>query len=282
MIDFVKMHGIGNDYIFIERPGGNLPADIPALARRMSDRHFGIGGDGIVLILPASGDDAHCRMRIFNADGSEAEMCGNAIRCVARLVHENGRLTANPLKVETGAGLRVLELQVERGVVGPVRVDMGPPRLAPAQIGMRLEGDRALDVPLSAGGRKFRLNCVSMGNPHAVVFLDEPLDDFAVERYGALIENDPLFVNRTNVEFVNVTGPGSLGQRTWERGSGETLACGTGACAAGVAAVLTGRVRPGVVNVRLNGGELKIEWTEGGNVFMTGPAEEVFRGSWPE
>ncbi len=282
MIDFVKMHGIGNDYIFIERLDGDLPEDIPGLARRMSDRHLGIGGDGIVLIVPSELSSAHCRMRMFNPDGSEAEMCGNAIRCVAKLVHESGRITANPLKVETGAGLLVLELNLADGVVGSVRVDMGPPRLSPAEIGMTLEGERALDLPLSVDGKEFRLNCVSMGNPHAVIFIDEPVDDFAVEHYGPLIENDPLFANRTNVEFVNVLNKGLLRQRTWERGAGETLACGTGACAVGVAAILTGRVEPGMIKIRLNGGELKIEWAEGENVFKTGPAQEIFRGSWPE
>ncbi len=282
MIDFVKMHGIGNDYVYLERLDGNLPDNIPELARRMSDRHFGIGGDGIVLIVPSELDNAHCRMRMINADGSEAEMCGNAIRCVAKLVHESGRITANPLRIETGAGLLVLELDVQDGVVRSVRVDMGPPRLSPAEIGLELEGERALDVPLSVDGKEFRINCVSMGNPHAVIFIDEPVDDFAVEHYGPLIENDPLFTNRTNVEFVNVLGPSLLRQRTWERGAGETLACGTGASAVCVAAVLTGRVQPGEMTIRLNGGELKLEWTEGENVFKTGPAEEVFRGSWPE
>jgi diaminopimelate epimerase len=282
MIDFVKMHGIGNDYVYIERLNGDIPADIPELARRMSDRNFGIGGDGIVLIVPSELKDAHCRMRMFNPDGSEAEMCGNAIRCVAKLVHDDGCISENPLRIETGAGLLVLELNVEDGLVRSVRVDMGPPRFSPAEIGMTLKDSRALDMPLSVDRREFKINCVSMGNPHAVIFIDEPVDDFAVEHYGPLIENDPLFTNRTNVEFVNVLGPQLLRQRTWERGAGETLACGTGASAVGVAAVLTGRVKPGEMTIRLNGGELKIEWTESGNVFKTGPAEEVFRGSWPE
>lgn len=282
MIDFVKMHGIGNDYIFVDCLDGNIPGDLPELAVAMSDRHFGIGADGLVLIVPSSVEEAHCRMRIFNADGSEAEMCGNAVRCVAKLVHESGRIRENPIKLETGAGLLELTFNVNNGVVSMVRVDMGPPRLSPAEIGMNLEGERALDVPLEAGGREFRLNCVSMGNPHAVVFLDESVEEFAVERYGRAIENDPLFTNRTNVEFVNITGPNRIRQRTWERGSGETLACGTGASAVAVAAVLTGRAQPGVIRIRLNGGELEIEWREGENVFKTGPAVEVFRGSWSE
>jgi len=235
-----------------------------------------------VLIVPPEAEDNHCRMRMFNADGSEAEMCGNAIRCVAKLVHESGRITDNPLRIETGSGVLVLELRIESDKVDSVRVDMGPPRLVPREIGVKLDGERALDVPFSAGGREFRINCVSMGNPHAVIFLDEPVEKFPVAKYGPLIENDPLFVNRTNVEFINVLGPGSLRQRTWERGSGETLACGTGASAVSVAAILNGRCEPGMVSIRLNGGELELEWREGENVFMTGPAEEVFRGVWPE
>ena len=284
MIEFVKMHGIGNDYIYIERLDSDLPADIPTLARRMSDRHFGIGGDGIVLIVPASNAEAHCRMRMFNPDGSEAEMCGNAIRCVAKLVFESGKLTHNPLRIETGAGILVLELNLDGdGKVSSVRVDMGPPRFTPGEIGMDIDVDGPiLDYPLTVDGREFRLNCISMGNPHAVIFIDEPVEEFDVERYGQLIENDPLFTNRTNVEFINVLGPGQLRQRTWERGAGETLACGTGASAVGVAAVLTGCTEPGEIDIRLNGGDLVIEWNEDSNVFMTGPAEEVFRGSWPE
>ena len=282
MIDFVKMHGIGNDYIFIERLDGALPGHLPELSRRMSDRHFGVGADGLVLIVPAGNGNAHCRMRMFNVDGSEAEMCGNAIRCVAKLVYESGKITDNPLRIETGAGLLELVLNIEGGKVGSVRVDMGPPRLSPGEIGIKLPGDRALDVTLEAEGREFRLNCVSMGNPHSVIFLDEPVEDFPVERYGRAIEHDPLFVNRTNVEFVNVLGPNRLRQRTWERGSGETLACGTGAAAVAVAAILTGKAGPGLIHIRLNGGELELEWREGENVFKTGPAEEVFHGSWPE
>jgi diaminopimelate epimerase len=282
MIEFVKMHGIGNDYIFVDCLDGRLPDNLNELSRRMSDRHFGIGADGLVLIVPPDGTDTHCRMRMFNVDGSESEMCGNAIRCVAKLVYESGKLTANPLRIETGAGVLVLELSTENGKVSSVRVDMGPPRLSPGEIGVRLDGERVLDEPFVAGGREFRINCVSMGNPHTVIFIDEPVDEFPVEKFGSLIEHDPLFVNRTNVEFINVVGTNSLRQRTWERGSGETLACGTGASAVAVASILTGRCEPGVVNIRLNGGELKLEWREGEHVFKTGPAEEVFRGVWPE
>ncbi len=282
MLEFTKLHGCGNDYLFIGCLDGIIPADAPALSRRMSDRHFGAGADGLVLILPPETARAHCRMRIFNADGSEAEMCGNAIRCLAKLVHERGWIGANPLRVETGAGLLELELMFAGGKVERVRVNMGPPRFDPRSIGVRLEGTEVLGHPLTIADRDFPINCVSMGNPHAVIFLEEPVESFPVERYGPLIEHHPLFVSRTNVEFINLREDGGLRQRTWERGSGETLACGTGACAAAVAAIRTGRCQPGVVPVALSGGTLEIEWRPGEPVFKTGPAVEVYTGRWPE
>lgn len=282
MLDFVKMQGAGNDYIYIDCLDSPPPADPAGLSRRMSDRHFGVGGDGLILLLPATDGSAHCRMRMFNADGSESEMCGNGIRCLAKLAWESGRVRTNPLRVETGAGLLKLELHLTAGEVRSVTVDMGPPRFAPGEIGVKLEGERIVERPVTALDRTFELTCISMGNPHAVIFLDEPVEQFPVERYGRAIENDPLFNNRTNVEFINVSGENRLRQRTWERGSGETLACGTGASAVAVAGIVTGRCRPGVVEVSLNGGDLSIHWREGENALLTGPAVEVFRGRWPE
>jgi diaminopimelate epimerase len=283
MIEFTKCHGAGNDYLFIDCLDSPPPSDPAGLSVRMSERHFGAGADGIVLILPPSDAGNHCRMRMFNADGSEAEMCGNAIRCVAKLVHDRGRIAADPLKVETGAGVLTLKINMGKdGKVESARVDMGRPKLSPSEAGVNLPGQRVLEHPLKIEDREFRINCVSMGNPHAVIFLDEPVEDFPVERYGRVIENHPLFPRRTNVEFVNVRGSNLLRQRTWERGSGETLACGTGASAVSVASILTGRCAPGEVTVDLNGGRLVIEWREGENVFMTGPAVTVYTGIWSE
>jgi len=282
MIEFVKMHGCGNDYLFIDCLNKEPPEDPHSLSRQMSDRHLGVGADGLVLLLPSALDQAHCRMRIFNADGSEAQMCGNAIRCLAKLVYERGWIVEERMAVETPAGIIGLELYVRNRKVCSVRADMGAPRLAAHEIPIRLELERVLEHPLPlSGGREFNITCVSMGNPHTVIFPDESVESFAVHDFGPAIENHPLFPERTNVEFINVRGPNLLRQRTWERGSGETLACGTGASASAVAAILTGRCEPGKVDIDLNGGRLAIDWRQHENVFMTGPAEEVFTGCWP-
>lgn len=281
MIEFVKMHGCGNDYLFIECLNREPPEDPQPLSRQMSDRHFGVGADGLVQILPSALAQVHCRMRIFNADGSEAQMCGNAIRCLAKLVYERGWIVEERMAVETLAGIIGLELYVQDGKVSSVRADMGAPRLAAQKIPVQLELERVLEHPLPIGGREFKITCVSMGNPHSVIFLDESVESFAVHEFGPAIENHSLFPERTNVEFINVRGPNLLRQRTWERGSGETLACGTGASASAVAAILTGRCEPGKVDIDLNGGRLVIEWRQGENVMMTGPAVEVFTGCWP-
>ena len=281
MIDFVKMHGCGNDYLFLDCLSREAPADPQLLSRKMSDRHFGVGADGLVLILPSGPAGAHCRMRMFNADGSEAQMCGNAVRCLAKLVYERGWIPRERMSVETPAGLIGLELYVENGKVARVRADMGAPRFVPREIPVKLDLGQVVEYPLSAGGREFKITCVSLGNPHAVIFLEEPVEQFAVGNFGPAIENHALFPERTNVEFINVRGPNLLRQRTWERGSGETLACGTGASASAVAAILTGRCEPGKVDIDLNGGRLAIEWRQGGNVSMSGPAVEVFSGCWP-
>lgn len=279
---FTKMHGAGNDYIYLDCFHSPVPENLPELARQLSDRHTGIGGDGLILIHPSTVADA--RMQMFNADGSEAEMCGNGIRCVAKYIFDH-KLSANRQpKIETGAGILNLELVIEQGKVAQVRVDMGPPRLRPEEIPTGLGNpanprDPVIDQPLRIEGREFLVNCVSMGNPHCIIFV-ESLCDELVHHWGPKIESHPLFPARTNVEFVVVESRQRVRQRTWERGSGETLACGTGASAVCVAGVLTGRTERKIVNSLL-GGNLMLEWDSASNhVFKTGPALEVFRGQW--
>jgi diaminopimelate epimerase len=274
---FIKMHGIGNDYIYVDgfRDTVRQPEQ---LAVRISDRHFGVGGDGLILILPSARADV--RMRIFNADGSEAQMCGNGIRCLAKYVYEAGIARRPELTVETLAGVLRLQLFVADGRVERVRVDMGPPRFHPRDIPMLAEGERVLGAKLTAGDRDFAVTCLSMGNPHCVIFVDD-VASFPVAHYGPLIEHHPRFPQRTNVEWIACLNRRELRQRTWERGSGETLACGTGACAAAVAAALHGKAERSVT-VHLLGGDLDIEWAEDEHVYMTGPAVEVFRGEWPD
>ena len=279
---FTKMHGAGNDYIYVDCFAEPVPRDVPELARRISDRRFGVGSDGLILICPSQRADAE--MRMFNADGSPAEMCGNGIRCVAKYLYDHGIRRQESLKIESAGRVLSLELKSAGGIVDQVRVDMGEPILIPGRIPTTLRSatgpeQPVVDVPLSVGGREIRVTCVSMGNPHCVVFVDEPTDEWVLG-IGPQIENDPHFPNRVNVEFVKVLGGRELQQRTWERGSGETLACGTGACAVCVAGVLTGRTGRDV-QIHLRGGDLAIEWREANNhVYMTGPAVEVFTGDW--
>lgn len=276
------MHGLGNDYVYVncfeER---NLPDDLPELARRVSDRHFGIGGDGLILVRPSELGDA--RMQMFNADGSEAEMCGNGVRCVAKLVYDHGICRNETLKIETGAGLLAIDLEVVDGQVARAAVDMGRPILAGLEIPTTLPGNSSLegspvcDVPLEVDGQTLQVTCVSMGNPHCVTFVDQITDE-QVLGLGPKVEQHAAFPNRINAEFVEVLSPTEMNMRVWERGSGETLACGTGACAVGVAGVLTGRTERNVT-IHLLGGDLQIEWSkETGHVRMTGPATEVFSG----
>lgn len=274
---FTKMHGIGNDYIFVDCFHETLAEAPETLAAKVSERHFGIGGDGLILILPSNVADA--RMRIFNADGSEAEMCGNGVRCVAKYVYEHGIAKRNPLTIETGRGVLTLHLEVKDDRVQSVTVDMGEPILDPARIPVRLNGT-VIEHPINVDGVDLAITCVSMGNPHCVIFRQE-IDDHLVTRIGPKLERHPLFPNRTNVEFVEVLSPSEARMRVWERGSGETLACGTGACAVCVAGVLAGRLDRKVL-VHLLGGDLQIEWRSDGHVFMTGPATEVFTGEWPD
>lgn len=274
---FTKMQGAGNDYVYINGFEEQV-TDPPSLARQVSDRHFGIGSDGLILILPS--DRADVRMRMFNADGSEAEMCGNGIRCVAKYAYDYGLVTARTLSVETGNGVLSLDLFTDdAGRVTQVRVAMGRPGLTRGEIPMTGQADeQAINIPLTVAGHALQLTCVSMGNPHAVIYVDE-VENFPVAQVGPVIEHHPWFPRRINVEFVQVLSPHEVIQRTWERGAGETLACGTGASAVTVAGVLTGRSRRTLTN-HLRGGDLEMEWSESGEVFMTGPAVEVFTGEY--
>jgi diaminopimelate epimerase len=279
MIPFTKLHGIGNDYLYINAI--DHPVDDPAkLSIVMSDRHFGVGSDGIILIL--SSDKADFRMRMFNADGSESEMCGNGIRCFSKYVYDRGMFRKKDLTVETGAGIKHLTLFTEGDKVSKVRVDMGEPRLERADIPMKGAPGRVIDEPITLkDGTVLRITALSVGNPHAVIFVDDT-KNFPVGVYGPELENSPLFPRRTNVEFVTVLSGGEVIQRTWERGSGETLACGTGATAVCAAGFLTGKTGRKITS-HLSGGDLELEWDEKtGHIFMTGPAVEVFSGEWPD
>ncbi|MEG0948007.1 MAG: diaminopimelate epimerase [Bacteroidales bacterium] len=275
---FTKMHGAGNDYIYLHDPHHKIE-NPEALAIRMSDRHFGIGADGIVLILPS--DKADFRMRMFNADGSEAQMCGNASRCVGKYVYEKRLTDKTHVRLETKAGIKILALQVEGGKVKSVMVDMGEPILAPASIPVQLPGDSIVNREVVMSAQSEQITCVSMGNPHTVLFVDS-METTDVHGRGVAIENDPLFPERTNVEFIEIESPTRLRMRVWERGSGETLACGTGACASVVAGVLNGRCERDCA-VNLLGGTLQIRWDEASNhVFLSGDATNVFEGEWVE
>ena len=273
---FTKMHGLGNDYVYVN--GFAEQVDDPvALARAVSDRHFGIGGDGLILILPS--DKADCRMRMFNADGSEAQMCGNGIRCVAKYVYDHDIARRTTLNVETLAGVLELDLFVAGGVVERVCVKMGEPRLQREQIPMRGAPGEVINEPLLVNGATFDVTAVSMGNPHCVVFVDA-VGSFDVAHWGPLFEHHDAFPERVNTEFIQVDDRESFSMRVWERGSGETLACGTGAAAAAVACHLTGRTGRRVTG-HLLGGPLELEWQASDNqVLMTGPAVEVFSGEW--
>jgi len=274
---FVKMHGAGNDFVVVDGAKEKIPEDrLGPTAVRVCDRHFGIGADGLILVLPSR--VANFRMRIFNPDGSEAEMCGNGIRCFAKYVFDRKMHQDVVLTVETLGGVKTLKLNAVGGKVLTVRVDMGEPRLLRSEIPMRGDrGSKVISEPLRVGGKKIEVTCVSMGNPHCVTFVDD-VDHYPVEKIGPLIENHPSFPARTNVEFVEVVSRDEIKMRTWERGAGETLACGTGSCASLVAASLNDKTgRKAVVHLR--GGDLLIEWAGNNRLFMTGPAEEVFEGN---
>lgn len=274
---FTKMHGLGNDFIIINALDGTDVGDKTAIARELCNRRFGIGADGLVMILPSGTGDV--RMRIFNSDGSEPEMCGNAIRCVAKYLYERRLTEKTIINVETPAGMIIPEvLTGAGGEVTGVRVDMGEPRLERAQIPMRGAPGRVILEPLDVGSTVLAVTAVSMGNPHCVVFVPD-LEQVDFETLGPALEKHPAFPARTNVEFVSVSDPGRVRVKVWERGAGPTLACGTGACAVTVAGVLAGYTERRV-SVGLPGGTLDIEWAQDGHVYMTGPAEEVFEGEY--
>lgn len=281
-LKFTKMHGAGNDYVYVDCFNNPMPTDPASLAIEVSDRNKGIGGDGLILICPSEVADA--RMIMFNSDGSEAEMCGNGLRCVAKYVYDHGIAVKDELKLETGAGVLSVALSLLEAKVDTVKVDMGEPILKPADIptaiAANFDGDAAVvNAPLEVDGQTFEVTCVSMGNPHCVIYVEEATDDLVL-RIGPKIECDPRFPAKTNVEFIEVISPSEVKQRTWERGSGETLACGTGASAVCVAGVLTGKTERKLTN-HLLGGTLVLEWIEETNhVFMDGPATEVFSGVW--
>jgi diaminopimelate epimerase len=275
---FTKMHGAGNDYVYVDCFAQPAPANVEELAQKIASRNFGVGGDGLILICPSERADAE--MRMYNADGSYSEMCGNGIRCVAKFLYDHDIAKKETLAIESAGKLLNLELSTSNGKVDRVRVDMGEPILHAPDIPTLLPGDPVIEVPLSAGGNLLRVTSVSMGNPHCVVFVDEPTDELVLG-VGPQIERHAAFPRRVNVEFVQVLNRETVRQRTWERGSGETYACGTGACAVCVAGVLTGRTERRVTS-KLLGGDLQLEWNEADNhVYMTGPAVEVFSGEWP-
>ncbi len=271
---FTKMHGAGNDYIYIN--GFTEKVENPSdLSIKLSNRNFGIGSDGLVMILPSETCDF--RMRMFNSDGSESEMCGNASRCVGKFVYDKGLTEKTEVSLETGAGVKILKLHTENGKVNKVTVDMGEPILVPSEIPVSLEGDKAVSVPLTIDNTEYAITCVSMGNPHAVVFT-KGIDQLDLTHIGPKFENNAIFPRRTNTEFIEILDRNTLKMRVWERGTGETLACGTGACASLVAAVLNDYSNR-KAKLELLGGTLEIEWDEKTNhVFMTGPAETVFEG----
>ncbi len=276
---FTKMQGLGNDYVYVNCLQEKIE-NPPELAKKISDRHFGVGSDGLIMINPS--EKADFEMEMYNADGSRGEMCGNGIRCVAKYVYDYGLTDQTSISVETLGGIKYLDLTVEDGKVKLVKVDMGQPELAPEKVPVVADGDRAVDEPILVEGKEYRMTCVSMGNPHAVVFVDGDVRELPLESVGPCFENHERFPNRVNTEFVRVLDRHTAQMRVWERGSGETLACGTGACAVAVACVLNGLTED-EVTVQLLGGDLRIRWDrEKNRVYMTGPAETVFDGEWPE
>lgn len=268
------MEGCGNDYIYISTFDQQIDY-LPALAKALSDRHFGIGGDGVIFICPS--DKADAQMRMFNEDGSEGMMCGNGIRCVAKFLYDNGIAKKDVLSIETRSGIKEIRLMFDGDEVVGATVDIGKALIAPAEIPVLADGERVVARKASFGGKEYEITCVGMGNPHCVVFVPDPYA-IDLEKIGPIFENDSMFPQRTNTEFIRVIDPTHLDMRVWERGSGETLACGTGACASVVAATLNGYCRKGVpVSVRLRGGELTVVYTDE-SVRMTGKANTVFEG----
>ena len=284
---FTKMHGAGNDYLYIDaRDHDDFSTDWSQLSRSMSDRHFGVGSDGIILIEDSG--IADLKMRMFNADGSESEMCGNGIRCFAKYAIDRGLATsgADGIEVETLAGIRTVVPIYDGDRITGARVAMGEPLLEPGAVPVILDPASGYPkgpvtgYPLAVDSLELSLSFVSMGNPHAITFIDQPVGEFPLHTIGPMVEHHSMFPNRVNFETVNITGPGAMTARVWERGSGETMACGTGACAIAVAARLLG-IADGRVDITLPGGTLSIDWDGEGEVYLEGPAEEIFSGKWP-
>ena len=275
-IRFTKMQGCGNDYVYINGFTEKVPQEKkPEFVRFASDRHFGIGGDGVIFINPS--DEADFEMEMYNADGTRAEMCGNGIRCVAKYVHDKGLTDQTQFSIVSGGKVKYMDLTVENGITKAIRVDMGEPILTAAEVPVVSKNEQSVDEEIVVDNEKYRMTCVSMGNPHAVVFVDSTAD-FPLEQIGPHFENHERFPRRTNTEFVEVVSPEYVKMRVWERGTGETLACGTGCCATAAACVLNGKTGR-KVTVEVLGGALTIEWDEKTNhIFMTGPAELVFDG----
>lgn len=272
---FTKMHGLGNDYVYVNCLEENVenPQEV---SRIVSDRHFGIGSDGLILIKPS--DRADFRMDMYNADGSQAEMCGNGIRCVGKYVYDYGLTDKTRISVETLAGIKYLDFVIKDGKVALVTVDMGEPELCSKNIPVISENDKVIEECIEAAGREWKMTCVSMGNPHCVVFIDEPVKDFPLEQVGPAFECHERFPKKVNAEFIEVLDRKTVNMRVWERGSGETMACGTGACASAVAAILCGYTED-EITLHLLGGDLIVRWDKENNrVFMTGPATVVFDG----
>lgn len=272
---FTKMHGLGNDYVYVNC-FKEVVEDPTEVSRKVSDRHFGIGSDGLILIKPS--DKADFRMDMYNADGSQAEMCGNGIRCVGKYVYDYGLTDKDHVSVETLAGIKYLDFQIENGKVAMVTVDMGAPELTAEKVPVVSDQEQVIKEDILVDGKEWKMTCVSMGNPHCVVFIEKPVKDFPLEEIGPKFENHERFPKRVNTEFIEVLDRKTANMRVWERGSGETMACGTGACASGVAAVLCGYMED-EITLHLLGGDLKIKWDrEQNKVFMTGPATVVFDG----
>ena len=275
MLKFTKMHGLGNDYVYMDAIHQEIK-EKQEFAKFVSDRHFGIGSDGLILIDKS--DKADFKMQMFNSDGTEAEMCGNGIRCVGKFVYDKGLTKQETITIETLAGIKTLQLTTENGKMKLAKVDMGEPILEPEKIPVIAKQMPVKDLNLHAEDKQFTFTCVSMGNPHAVTFIQEEVKEFDVEKYGKILEIDKAFPKKSNIEFINVIDNKTLKMRVWERGTGETLACGTGACASVVAAILNGYTARDVT-VHLLGGDLTIEWNETDNhVYMEGPATTVFEG----
>lgn len=278
-LKFTKMHGAGNDYIYINCFEETVK-NPEKLAIKVSDRHFGIGSDGLILISPS--DKADFKMNIYNADGSEGMMCGNGIRCVSKYVYDNGMTDKDEISVETRSGIKLIKMNVENGKVVSARVNMGEPILEAEKIPTRFDGKNVIRQKLTIDEKEYEVTCVSMGNPHCIVYVDD-VKDIDLEKIGPKFENNEMFPERINTEFVHVVSDTELDMRVWERGSGETLACGTGSCAVTVASVLCGYCKRNTeIKINLLGGTLTDIWTDGGDVYMTGPAATVCTGEIEE